>query len=209
VTCGDCHDLGVLSTVEHSANGGGTAPSNLNSLAWPGKAADAATRPNRNTAHLKSGFLTPVADRAEVARAFDGYCFGPVSGCHFAGLGHRHAPDGSADGLVRFGNSNTTPAPKAGTWYPLAGYLADYGKPAPAGRFYATPSVWIDNDVSAFGTPDNTAYALCISCHDPHGTGTTDVSVGVMPGIGTTNHMLRGNWKSDPGTFCNVSCHHL
>lgn len=47
-------------------------------------------------------------------------------------------------------------------------------------------------------------YGTCCSCHDPHGTPTTDMSRG-------SNHMLRYNYNqppaTDPGFFCVSNCH--
>ena len=56
----------------------------------------------------------------------------------------------------------------------------------------------VDSDITtrALGTkPD---YLVCVSCHDPHGTGVTDNK-------GTSNEMLRMDWFSS-STLCDV-CH--
>lgn len=210
VTCEDCHDIGYLAAADHKGTVGGAAPLNINTLQWPGKSVNADTRPNRNTAHLRAEFISASPDRAEVARTFDNRCLGPAAGCHPAAFGHRHQIPGDPAldrDVMRFGIHGTNPAPKEAAWFDLSGYLADYGAPSPAGRFHASPAVWIDNDISAFPTDNATAYGLCITCHDPHGTGTTDTSQGAR---GTTNHMLRANWRSDyPGYCTSPPCHSM
>ncbi|MHB8783296.1 MAG: CxxxxCH/CxxCH domain c-type cytochrome [Desulfobacteria bacterium] len=200
IECEDCHDTSYLTASDHKTDGSvpGNPPNNINTLGWPGKTPlDANTNPNANTSHLKSGYInTTPSTRADVARTFDTYC---VTACHAADY-HRHwKPTGAApQDVMRFGDpgTSTTSNPKQYNWMTIAAYATD---------FYRTQSVWIDSDSRVSGLVDNTNYGLCVSCHDPHGTGVTDTSG--YPGLGTTNHMLRGNWITDAGTFCGRACH--
>ncbi|MBI5486328.1 MAG: hypothetical protein HY905_03240, partial [Deltaproteobacteria bacterium] len=42
-------------------------------------------------------------------------------------------------------------------------------------------------------------YAPCVACHDPHGTGTVEVTR-------TTNRMVRDPWIDPPAPLC-LGCH--
>jgi predicted CxxxxCH...CXXCH cytochrome family protein len=200
IECEDCHDTGYLTSSDHKTDGSvaGNPPNNVNTLGWPGKTPlDANTNPNANTSHLKSGYInTSPSTRADVARTFDTYC---VTTCHAADY-HRHwKPTGAApQDVMRFGDpgTSTTSNPKQYNWMTIGTYATD---------FYRTQGVWIDSDFRVSGLGDTANYGLCVSCHDPHGTGVTDTSG--YPGLGITNHMLRGNWVTDAGTFCGRACH--
>ena len=99
---------------------------------------------------------------------------------------------------MRFGDRNTVSNPKGYSWYTLSSYPTD---------FYRSQSPWTDNDIRLQGglSDAGTSYGLCVSCHDPHGTAATDTSF--YPGLGTSNHMIRGNYRTDSSTFCNTACH--
>jgi hypothetical protein len=107
---------------------------------------------------------------------------------------------------MRFGDKNSKANPKLYDWY-----VWDTSNPSnyPT-SFYRSRSSWIDNDIRSVGgmTDPAVSFGLCVTCHDPHGTGATDASA--YPGLGNSNHMLRGNWlpPAGPVTFCNnAGCH--
>lgn len=199
--CESCHDASYLTAADHKTDGSvpGNPPNNINTLDWPGKSPrNADTNPNANTSHLKSGFINASpTSRADIAKTFDNYC---TYTCHSREY-HRHQKDAGPlpRDVMRFGDpgTDTTSNPKQYNWYALTTYATD---------FYRSQSPWVDSDVrSSSGLPDQgTEYGLCVSCHDPHGTGTTDTSGGY---VAHSNHMVRGNWKSDAGTFCTRACH--
>ena len=66
-----------------------------------------------------------------------------------------------------------------------------------AGAADAIPDIPIDIDLN---TGAGGFYAPCVSCHDPHGTGTT-VPVGKP-----SNYMMRFNWPPTANTLCS-KCH--
>lgn len=201
IECEDCHDASYLTSGDHKTDGSvsGSPPNNINTEYWPGKSPmNADTNPNRNTAHLKAGYDTPGASfRADVARTFDNYC---ALTCHSQDY-HRHQKNNGPvpQDVMRFGDpdTSTTTNPKQYTWYTLSSYPTD---------FYRSQSPWVDNDVYArTGMSDSgTAYGVCVSCHDPHGTATTDTK---GSGSQATNAMVRGNWKTDSANFCARACH--
>ena len=216
VQCEDCHDAGYLSGADHKTVVSGTPPANINTLDWPGKTPPPLTEDttaNANTSHLKAAFINAGAtSRAAIARQFDNACYGPASGCHL-GSSHYHQKTssygtpytGPDQDVMRFGDNNTVQNPKIYNWYGVSNYTTGYPT-----YFYASPSAWIDNDirlVSTAGWADaGKAYGLCVSCHDPHGTGATDAT-NTSWGGGSTNHMLRGNWLSpNSQSFCG-GCH--
>lgn len=183
--CEDCHDVGSPAGA-HATDGSGT----VNTLAWPGKPDNTA---NANTAHLRSFFFpASTAAAADYAIAFDNACNNRV-GCHArAGGGyfvkiHAHAKDG----VMEFGTFGTAPDPKIYAWYFQVTYADD---------FYKSQTAWTIADLTtdAAGT---THYGTCVSCHDPHGTGTTDQN------YAGRNVMLRGNWDNGASQFCTGPCH--
>jgi hypothetical protein len=60
----------------------------------------------------------------------------------------------------------------------------------------------VDSDISDSATTTEPDYVVCVTCHNPHGTGVTD-----HYGVPSTNSnkMLRGNWLTDP-SYCQI-CH--
>ncbi len=185
--CDDCHDVSSPA-MAHPADGSGT----FNTLSWPGKA-DNTT--NANTAHLK-GFFFPAspAAAADYAVAFDNAC-NNRPGCHVRADGSRvlKVMSHAKDGLMQFGTLSTAPDPKIYTWYVQNSYPDD---------FYRSQSAWVVRDLTIDATGP-VQYGTCISCHDPHGTGTTDVSDSTG-----TNVMVRGEWKGGVGgQFCTGPCH--
>ena len=208
IECEDCHDTSYLTASDHKTDGsaaGGGPPNNINTLNWPGKTGGSDSDPNANTAHLKAGYINPSpAARADVARTFDTYC---ATFCHLSDY-HRHWKlNGPApQDVMRFGDRGTKANPKLFDWYV---WTTSDPSNYPT-SFYKSRSSWVDNDIrSVAGVSDpSTSYGLCVSCHDPHGTGVTDTTT--YPGVGTSNHMLRGNWlpPAGPATFCNnAGCH--
>ncbi len=206
VACRDCHDAGYLTCVDHKTDGtagAGPPPGNVNTLAWPGKTGNANNAPTANTSHLKQAYFpsSPVFKR-DYARAVNRKCGDPAAGCHRFPPHNHHPmiPAGStdpADNVMRFGDSTSLADPKAYAWYPeCQDYVAD---------FYKSPSVWEIEDLttsaSGFGPDAGVRYGTCVTCHDPHGTGATDMT------IGGRNAMVRGNSTSEPGQFCNKACH--
>lgn len=199
IECEDCHDVGYLSGADHKTNVAGTPPTNINSYNYPGKTINADTQPNANTAHLKSNFInTGAANRADIARTFDNYCMN--ASCHRTLQQHRHV--NPPNDVMRFGDNNTAVNPKLNNWFTFSSFPSSYPS-----DFYRTLSPWIDSDIRVSGLGDTNNYGLCISCHDPHGTPVTDNTHTGNATLGFTNHMLRGNWVSDPDGFCNRACH--
>jgi predicted CxxxxCH...CXXCH cytochrome family protein len=201
IECEDCHDASYLTSSAHKTDGSvaGDPPANLNTLNWPGKTAGADFDPNANTAHLKAGYInTSPSTRADVARTFDAYCNATCHRLVDARFHHWKDTGPLPRDVMRFGDpgTDTTANPKQYNWMSVGTY---------ATGFYRTQSVWIDSDIRASGLLDTTNYAICVSCHDPHGTGVTDTSG--YPGLGITNHMIRGGFVTDMGTFCGRACH--
>ena len=71
--------------------------------------------------------------------------------------------------------------------------LAALQSNAPAGKLEITT---LSTDAAA-----RPHYGTCVSCHDPHGTGTTDNN------YAGRNVMLRGNWRTETASFCAGACH--
>ncbi len=195
VTCDNCHDVGSPSPSTHTTSGSGT----FNTYRWYGSPADNTTT---NTPHLRAFYLT-TGTASQIQVNFDAGCYNGPGGavsCHAQRFikNHRHTKD--AGYVVQFGRNNTTNNPKGYTWYTPGGYETD---------FYMSRSPWVVHDVTTTaGVPNPPSapyYGVCVSCHDPHGTGTADNTAG---GLGTTNHMVRGNWLGAAAPqFCNGACH--
>jgi predicted CxxxxCH...CXXCH cytochrome family protein len=206
IECEDCHDTSYLTSSAHKTDGSvtGGPPLNINTLGWPGKSPlNADTNSNANTAHLVAGYIdTAATSREAIARKFDNHC---TTACHSPGY-HTHQLNNDPPGVMRFGDHNTKANPKSYDWY-----VWDTSNPSnyPT-SFYKSRSSWTDNDIRSVAAMSDPAvnFGLCISCHDPHGSGVTETSF--YPFVGTSNHMLRGNWlpPAGPVTFCNnLGCH--
>jgi hypothetical protein len=206
IECEDCHDASYLTASSHKTDGSvtGSPPHNINTLGWLGKSPlNADTNSNANTAHLVAGYIdTAATSREAIARRFDSHC---ITACHTPGY-HTHQNNNNPPGVMRFGDHGSKANPKLYDWY-----VWDTSIPSnyPT-SFYKSRSSWTDNDIRSVGGMTDPAvnYGLCVSCHDPHGTGVTETTS--YPGLGTSNHMLRGNWlaPAGPGTFCNsAGCH--
>lgn len=184
-TCEDCHDVGSPPGT-HAADGTGV----VNTENWPGKPENTV---NSNTSHLRP-FLLNGGTAAQLQSNFDIGCVnGPGGGtvCHiqWGVQGHRHSM--AADNLVQFGRGSTTEVPKSFGWYAQSDYEVD---------FYKSRSPWVIQDLTSDAT-GTVFYAPCVSCHDPHGTGSTNY----IPIYG--NAMVRGNFATESAVFCNSACH--
>lgn len=130
--------------------------------------------PGPNVFHLVAGYLDPdPKNEWDVQVRFDQYCY---TTCHVsAGRSDmRHERDGDpAPGAVQMGQHASYEKPMGG--YPT------------------------DQDLGVFkgsGTPP--FFALCVTCHDPHGSGATSFT-------GKSNRMTRENYKAPP-QMCS-RCH--
>lgn len=133
-----------------------------------------------NPWHLRSGFIsaTPSQDW-DVQVTFDNFCF---TACH-QGLGvanMRHQGAGAERSYLQLGYGLTEPT----------------GKGIPA-------DMPLDNDLTSAARSGVPVFAPCITCHDPHGTGTIDNGQTDTP---VTNHMLRRRWKNkfQLCVFCHI-----
>ena len=186
IRCEDCHDV-ESPPGTHPADGSGV----MNSENWPGKPDDTT---NANTSHLKP-FLLTGATTEQLQANFDSGCvMGPGDGaaCHFQlGItGHVHTMN--TDNLSRFGRISTVADPKSRSWYIQSDYEYD---------FYKSWSPWVIQDLTTVAAGP-VYYVSCVSCHDPHGTGSTDQAADPYG-----NAMVRGNFSSDSVMFCNYACH--
>ncbi len=191
LVCDDCHDVGTREG-DHATDGSGI----FNTLSWPGKPDNTATT---DTAHLRD-FFFPVSplSAADYADAFDTAC-AKRAGCHVRADGSALAPPmnhaksdaDDPDELMEFGTHGTPADPKAYSWYAQNAYPED---------FYKSQSAWVVRDLTTAAT-GTSQYGTCVSCHDPHGTGTTDRNQA------GSNVMVRGNWMTESSQFCGGPCH--
>ncbi len=171
VICLDCHDLNSPA----GAHNDGTVSSAMTSA-----------NPTNNTVHLVSTFFGTEGQPYSVQVNADAGCYEPAgdnSRCHrmyveIAGTmqNMRHEKDSDpAANAVQFGTHSTKSDGDTISWP-------------------------IDSDITTRASTTDPDFAPCFACHDPHGTGTTDID-----GV-TNNRMLRGNWKSQSTAFC-TTCH--
>jgi predicted CxxxxCH...CXXCH cytochrome family protein len=135
---------------------------------------------NNNTAHLKAYYFGTEAAPSDVQVNFDGGCY---TQCH-QGMGiknHRHS---QGDNVVQFGH---------------------HGSILDADTLPGTLPYPVDSDLTTRASTSDPDFAPCVSCHNPHGTGVTDVKGGGT-GPAKKNRMLRDTWWSSPNTLCN-NCH--
>jgi cytochrome c553 len=131
--------------------------------------------PSANTFHLRTGFVNAAPAAApDVALAFDGFCY---TACHQAArvADMRMVPASRTILYTQLGLKGTDPT----------------GGGIPAG-------FPLDQDITAAAGSGEPLFAVCVTCHDPHGTGTVDQTFG-------SNHMLRLPWL-ERGTLCRI-CH--
>jgi hypothetical protein len=127
-----------------------------------------------NTYHLVAGYLDPdPKNEWDVQVRFDQYCYAT---CHLPSGRNdmRHERDDNpAKGAVQMGQHASYEKP-----------LADYP---------------LDGSLKVFKGSDTAPYfALCVSCHDPHGSGADSLT-------GRSNRMARDNYKRPP-RLCS-RCH--
>jgi hypothetical protein len=142
-------------------------------------------------------FPTSPVQPSDYAVAFDNAC-ASREGCHVSG-GTRRARDmrhGKGQ-FMQFGQKNTAGNPKIYTWYTQTVYKDE---------FFLSQSPWVVKDEKNTIT-GTTQFGICVSCHDPHGSGPPGVTDAVDPPGDPRNVMSRGNWKSQPATYCNGACH--
>jgi predicted CXXCH cytochrome family protein len=138
--------------------------------------------PSENTSHLAGDFIATVTDRPwSVAVQLNSTC---AESCHLAFAvricsGNGHALRSPYPYTPRFGESST-PADADGS----------------SGTRHVT--LHVDSDISTWASPEDPDYALCVSCHDPHGSDLEDLH-------GRSNSMLRKGWRSS-SELC-LSCH--
>jgi predicted CXXCH cytochrome family protein len=196
VACADCHDISDPS---------GTHLDDTYNSIW------VSTNRNANTAHLKPAFFSrtpPPVLRVgsgdwDVQVAFDNYC---AYKCHrdtanwvsTAVPDMRHEKDtfganGTAGGVDASGNY-TTEDDSSNHWSVEFGtHLTVADGDSLNGKSYP-----VDTDLNST-TPATSKYATCVSCHDPHGTGTVEPNR-------LENRMVRDPWITAPGELCNA-CH--
>jgi hypothetical protein len=122
-----------------------------------------------NTYHLKAAFIsTNTSVSSNQQTTFNTTC---IKSCH-NGIYLKLCQLGQRK-VVKFGNSGTV---SDGDLVPLP----------------------IDSDLTSYASPAEPDYAVCVSCHNPHGTGVTDTE--------GSNKMLRDTWRSAPNTLCRT-CH--
>ena len=132
---------------------------------------------NANSFHLVSPYIkaSPTSEE-DVQVTFDNYC---SSQCHGVGIQMRHALDPTPLNAVQFGTHTTYAEPLNTT----------------------TPFIFYDRNLKYLGPtydPLNN-HALCVSCHDPHGTSL------ISPRGDGNNKMVLDRWMS-PATLC-ARCH--
>lgn len=191
VECVACHDINVPANTHLDGV--------LNGRLSPN------TR-NANSFHLLPGFInaSPGNDWA-VQMTFDNYC-AAAAGCHGGKTTDmRHPKDG--------GNDTSDPPPIPPYYIvtdPYAvqlGTHASYNVPVvtlPTEMFYDRNLV----DAATLGIYDGIPnFALCVTCHNPHGTKITNPRGGtrLSPRPDENNKMMI-YWWEDPGVIC-IRCH--
>jgi hypothetical protein len=190
--CIDCHDI--------SDPAGEHLDGTLNTFDWPGSPN---MGPTVNTSHLTADFFPGGASPPEedYALAFDQKCY-ESAGCHTQPwfvhptqgpqeFGHRHV-DCNSDGLLYslFGDCNSVNDPKQDRGAEWTGYW--------------TP--WTAGDISTDAPPPTSHYAICASCHEPHGIPEAPPGSGLPTPSGYYPAMLRYD-HNDQAFFCNSNCH--
>jgi hypothetical protein len=133
-----------------------------------------------NSFHLISAYIKAApSSEYDVQLTFDNVC---ATLCHGVGIQMRHAVDAvPIANAVQFGTHAT------------------YADP----QNVSPPIMFFDRNLKSaatFGAYDGAPnFALCVSCHDPHGTNV------VSPRADLNNKMMLYKW-SNPSTLC-VKCH--
>jgi hypothetical protein len=191
LACNDCHDIG-LPADQH-------ATGTYNSI-W----ANDSTR-NTNTAHLKAGYFTEFPANSagdwSIQVAMDNYC---TWKCH--DVDKNGVWDGSEPaGPMRHAVLHTEYVPPVDPPTEYVGmaneWSVEFGthstQPSSSADTGVAVPIDVDLNTDAAG---GAAYAPCISCHDPHGTGT------IKPLGYDSNLMMRFEWPNRANTLCSV-CH--
>lgn len=174
--CADCHDISDPSPNTHR-DGTLTSHSTGNI--------------NANTYHLKAAFIFSgsPANEYDVQVAFDTAC---VNECH-AGAGVKYMDHDSE-------SKDTVPDPPGAVEFGLHLTFPDGDGQLHTHGYLNSP--WpADSDVRDWtGRTAEPDHAICVSCHDPHGTA-------IDPAVEkeNTNRMLRETWVSN-NNLCLV-CH--
>jgi hypothetical protein len=131
---------------------------------------------NANTAHLRDFFFGAGTEPWSVQLTFDNAC---ATRCH------------PAAGVYDMRHPRHAPP------------IAPFG-PYNNGDGLAVP--WpVDCDLTTDAPLAPPRYAPCVSCHNPHGTATTNTQPS-WDGSHESNFMLRGNWMTETTEFCGT-CH--
>jgi hypothetical protein len=185
VACVACHDLSQPPPGD--LHGNGTYES-----IWANGALS--TPRNANTAHLKAEWFVRSAPPTirtsagdwEIQVNFDFYC---TEKCHTSAGVAQMNHEGSEP-------TDTPPHPtvpsdgkyKSCEFGTYMTYVNGDARPYP-----------IDVDLNT-GAAGGTDFALCISCHDPHGTTITEPSK-------VRTYMMRDQWITPPAALCGSRCH--
>jgi hypothetical protein len=137
-------------------------------------------RQSVNAYHLRPGFIVAAPQHPWDAQlTFDNYC---TTACHPAAKvpAWSHSPDADpAVGAVQLGTLNDLGYP----------FTRTDGE---------TLSVPVDSDITRRATPAEPDFAPCVSCHDPHGSGSMQVA------RHASNLMLRGDYTGQLCRFCHL-----
>ena len=132
-----------------------------------------------NPAHLNAAYISGSSSpEYSVQLTFDNQC---SLQCHPAAIRHRHSKDADpAAGVVRFSDNGSTLDGQAVVGIPIDMHLSSNAPDAAA------------------NPPSNYDYAVCISCHNPHGTTVVEPEK-------ATNRMIRFEFQVTD-TLCR-KCH--
>jgi len=181
-TCLECHDTSLpadthLNGVYNSV--GSELPRGSSNTGWPVACADPTPRakanPTANTSHLLPGFFSGASGNNYTWQvAMDNYCYNQ---CH------------AANG-VKVMTHERDSVPAAGA-VQLGTHLS-----------LDTVPYIMDSDLAsgAAGLPN---FAPCVSCHNPHGSLSTDTK---GSGPGATNRMVIDEFQGGTSTLCKT-CH--
>jgi hypothetical protein len=177
LACTDCHD-----TSDPPTGSGRHFNGILNST---GGITGTAQNQSVNTAHLLPAWIGDGTTQSNVQTTLDAACYGCHNSPWFL---NDHSAEGGFESHAKTGN------------------IVQFGLPPPPGSTTITDGEsidWpVDSDISTNASTAEPDYALCVTCHDPHGTGIPDHHG--APGT-NSNFMLRGNFLSDLN-YCET-CH--
>jgi len=194
LVCIDCHDISLPTEPFSARHGTGV----YNSI-W-----DNTTR-STNTSHLKAGYFTEFPANSpgdwSIQVAFDNYCTWKCHDVNKNGVWEGSEPAGP----MRHAVLHTEYVPPSDPPAEYVGMANEWSMEF--GTHLTQPSATADTGVSVPIDVDlNTdaaggkAYAPCIGCHDPHGTGVAKQSGE------PSNYMMRFQWPPTANTLCS-KCH--